>query len=111
MGRDTVPLRIYMESLINNIKESVSLAYLSMEKRLESMNEFRDTLKDQASRFVTRDEMTAKIEILDKQVDDLRMNKATLDGKASQQSVTMAFFISSISIALGIIGIIINFIK
>ena len=96
--------------LIGNIKESVKTAYASMEKRLESMNEFRDTLKDQAAKFITREEMEAKFETIDKQVDDLRMNKATLDGKASQQAVTTALLISLASIILGIIGIIINFV-
>jgi len=110
MAQETVPLRRYVEMLIGNVKESVKTAYASMEKRLEGMNEFRDTLKDQASKFVTRDEMNAKFDALDKQVDDLRMSKATLDGKASQQAVTTALMISLAGIILGIIGIIINFV-
>lgn len=42
-------------------KEKVEEARVSMEKRLDSMNEFRDTLKDQASKFVTRTELLAAV--------------------------------------------------
>lgn len=61
-----ITLREYFDLELSNVRKSVDIAYDSMEKRLEGMNEFRETLKDQASRFITRAEMEAKIEILDK---------------------------------------------
>jgi hypothetical protein len=45
---------IAMEKVVDTAKES-------MEKRLDGMNEFRDALKDQASRFVTRTELLAAV--------------------------------------------------
>jgi|GEM_PF-5519657 hypothetical protein len=42
-----------------SMEKAVDTAKESMEKRLDSMNEFRDALKDQASRFVTRTELLA----------------------------------------------------
>lgn len=49
------------ESKFESRDKEVSNAYHSMERRLDSMNEFRDTLKDQASRFVTRAELLAVV--------------------------------------------------
>ena len=37
-----------------------------MEKRLETMNEFREALKEQASKFITRDEHQILIEEINK---------------------------------------------
>lgn len=54
---ESVSLKEYLNSRIDDVKESVKTAYAAMEKRLEGMNEFRSQLKDQAGRFVTREEM------------------------------------------------------
>lgn len=40
-----------------SIDRSIDLAREGMEKRLDSMNEFRETLRDQAGKFVTRNEL------------------------------------------------------
>lgn len=45
------------EKLFKGSDRALDLARDSMEKRLEGMNEFRDTLRDQASRFITRNEL------------------------------------------------------
>jgi len=44
-----------------NINENVVRADAAMEKRLDGMNEFRDTLKDQSATFMTRGELFAWI--------------------------------------------------
>ena len=102
---EQITLKDYIDDSIANIKESVKIAYASMEKRLEGMNEFRDTLRDQASKFITRLEMEAKFEVIQKQVDELRLSKATLEGKASQTSVMIALVFSIIGLAIGLIGL------
>lgn len=43
-------------------KEAVDKAALELRERLHAMNEFREQLKDEASRFVTRDEVRLKFE-------------------------------------------------
>ena len=40
-------------------REALHTATIAMEKRLDGMNEFRDTLRDQAGTFVTRTELLA----------------------------------------------------
>lgn len=69
---DTVDLKEYLNSRIDDVKDSVKTAYTSMEKRLESMNEFRTQLKDQAARFVTREEMESKIDNLVEKMESLQ---------------------------------------
>ena len=58
-------------------------AYAAMDKRLDGMNEFRDALKDQANRMATRSELEA----LEEKVEDLRRNKANLDGRLAVLAV------------------------
>jgi hypothetical protein len=99
------------EVKFNAIRDALTLAREILEKRLEGMNEFRAQLKDQNATFITREYYDARHKTLQKQVDDLRISKATFDGKASQSSVNIAYFISSVSIIMGIISIIYEFIK
>jgi hypothetical protein len=40
-------------------RDALLTATIAMEKRLDGMNEFRDTLRDQAGSFVTRTELLA----------------------------------------------------
>lgn len=63
-----ISLRDYFDSQIKDVKSSIGVAYASMEKRLEGMNEFRDTLRDQASKFITREEYEAKHRQLDDKI-------------------------------------------
>lgn len=46
-----------LEERLRATEKAVELARVGIEKRLEGMNEFRETLKDQASRFVTRSDL------------------------------------------------------
>jgi uncharacterized coiled-coil protein SlyX len=49
---------------VTGTKENVEKAEQRMDKRLDSMNEFRDTLKDQAKEFVTLAYLNVVIEKL-----------------------------------------------
>jgi hypothetical protein len=62
----TVPLREYLDVRFNSIESrltsmdvAVKLANANLEHRLEGMNEFRDSMKDQAAKYVTRGEALA----------------------------------------------------
>ena len=49
----------YFERRVEDAQERVDKAEQQLNKRLEGMNEFRDTLKDQASQFITKREHEA----------------------------------------------------
>ena len=93
------------DSRINSVEKGIVLAHNAMEKRLDSMNEFREALKDQNSRFITRTEF----DLMLKDIQDLKESRAELSGKASQQSVNVAYVISVAGIILSAIGVIHGF--
>lgn len=90
---EKISLREYFESKITDIKDSVKLAYSQMEKRLEGMNEFRDTLKDQASRFVTRDEMESKMSVMQSKIDALNKVVWMATGGLVVFQIVIKFFV------------------
>lgn len=102
-------LRGIFEARIDSIEKATKLAADTMDKRLDGMNEFRDTLRDQASKFSTR----AEIDLFKAGVEDdiriLRESKANLEGKASQNSVNLALAFSICGLLIGIFGIIMKF--
>jgi hypothetical protein len=57
-------LKTYFDELRKADKEAVENARVSMEKRLDGMNEFRDTLKDQAGTFVTKEQLNQAIKTI-----------------------------------------------
>jgi hypothetical protein len=102
--KNYVTLKEYLESRLENIEKSTDLAARIMEKRLEGMNEFRETLKDQASQFVTRTELIVIQKAIEKDIRELRDFKATIEGKASQLSVIIATALSILGLFLAVIS-------
>ena len=90
------------EERFDSIVENTTLARDSMNKRLEGMNEFRDALRDQTSKFVTRQEH----EIALTEIRDLRESRAKLEGKASQNSVVIAYIIAGAGLLLSAINLV-----
>jgi hypothetical protein len=84
--------------------------------RLTSMNEFRDQLKDQAMRFITREEINISFDSLKTELrsshklvcDDIRELQKTADesrGKASQSALIFTALMSLAGLILGLIHI------
>jgi len=125
---DKVSLREYFEQSLRNLERANALAAANtehtllamsqatnlasnlMDKRLESMNEFRAQLKDQVATFVTKEQFDALLRRIEQDVKELQLSKANLEGKASQSSVMIVTAISFIGIAIGIINLIITLI-
>jgi len=103
---ESVGLKEYFDMRIRSQEEALDLARESLEKRLDTMNEFRQSLKDQQSTFITHNEYNAKHELLQAQVDQLRLKGAELSGKADQRSVTIVMIFSLISATLGLISLV-----
>lgn len=55
-----------LEAKLSASEDSLIIARESIEKRLEGMNEFREALRDSASRFITRNEIEIKFEAIEK---------------------------------------------
>ena len=85
------------------IDKSTSLAKESMERRLEGMNEFRDALKDQTARFITKEDFEKQHQRAIDDIKILRESKANLEGKASVSSVYIAYALSFITLLISIL--------
>ncbi len=83
-----VALKEYLDRRIDDLKvaitdrfalndNAIAKAERTMNERLNSMNEFRDALKDQAGRMATR----AEVERVDLAVQELQRSRANLDGR------------------------------
>jgi len=97
-------------------EKAVVVALQSNEKRLDSMNEFRETLRDQNKTFITRADHDAliisyqkDIESLDDKISSLNEFRAELKGKASQSQLNITFIFTLISFIIGIAGLILGF--
>jgi hypothetical protein len=112
---DMVTLKEHLETRLDALDKSIAVATQALEKRLSGMNEFRDTLRDQAARFVTRDEVTAQIARMSDLAsaeraamrDQIKLLQTFVDkseGKASLISVYIGYVI-------GIAGIVIALLK
>jgi len=69
---------------------AISKAERTMAARLDSMNEFRDALRDQANRMATR----VEVEKLEEQLQELRRAKANLDGRLFVMSGLVSISVS-----------------
>jgi len=93
------------EKLISSEK-ALELATRHMSERLHVMNEFRVDMQRLEKSFITRDSFDIKHEIIQKQVDDLRMTNAELRGKASMASVYFAYLFSAVSIIIALLHLV-----
>ena len=100
-----VELRTYIDLKFKSMDEANYLARENLNTRLESMNEFRDSLEDQTSHYITRTEHDALISKYDAEVRILRDTDARAEGKASQNSVVVAYLIAISGIIIGVIGL------
>ena len=122
-------LKEYFEMRFDNMENALDARFMSQEKaisvatqasdrRLEGMNEFRDSLKDQATTFATKSELcklediiTIKLDNINKSIQKIEISDATLAGKASQAQVNIAYLISAVGIIIGILNALSKYIK
>lgn len=100
-----------IETKYGSLKEATTLAKTTMDERLARMNEFRESLKDQANSFVTKNEheilikkIDSELDILTEEVKNLREFKAELKGKADQSQVIFSLMIGLAGIIIGVIA-------
>lgn len=110
---DGVTLKEYFEARLLAMDKALELAQKANDIRLANMNEFREAMKDQTGHFVTRTEADARINILMAEIkieqssicsdiEVLQKYQATMEGKASQSSVMIAYVIAGISVLLSL---------
>lgn len=101
MPDEQVSLKVLAEQRFDAMDKALHVATQQMDKRLDGMNEFRESLRDQAAQMVTRTECSILHKKIDEDLRILRESKAMLEGKASQLSV-------NITLAIAIVGSIVS---
>ena len=110
-NHNSISLKEYIEAKIGAVEKATTIASANLEKRLEGMNEFREALKDQTAKFITRNEHEAMMNNYNKDIRELRESRAMLEGKANQSSLNIVLGVSLVAILISIIDLIIRFIK
>jgi len=103
-----------MDSQFCSLEKAVEIAKTSMDTRMGNTNEWRQTVNDMISKLVTRieintieDKIESEIRSLKDKLEDeikpLHDLKITIDSKASQKSILLAYGITLISLIINII--------
>lgn len=100
--RDIVTLKEYLDSRLHAIEKATAIALAATDKRFESVNEFRNTLRDQQAMFAT----LAEVKNLREDIQSLKESRAELAGKASQQSVIVAYILSLLGLVLSALSLV-----
>lgn len=89
----------------------VSKAEQAMDKRLEGMNEFRQSLRDQNATFVTRDMSDARWSVLNDKIDgvDRRVDlqerwQSGIDGRTVGAAAAVSLIITVLGLGLAMIA-------
>lgn len=120
---DEVSLKEYFEALIGGLRDNVTTAMAAADKavnkaeqaserRFEGVNEFRQTLSDQAATFVTRNEhasdakvMQQKYEALSTQFSDLR---SELQGRNKGVGMSAQVVLAGVTILIAIAAVVVS---
>jgi hypothetical protein len=116
---EAVTLRDYIEAKLAASEKALELASHTMDKRLDGMNEFRETLREQAARFVTRDEValqmarmtdfaSAERAAMKEQLAGLQTFRDQLEGKASASAVYISYGLALLGLVLSIVGLLLK---
>lgn len=67
MTDESVSLKEHIEALLREREEAVRTALAALDRRLDGMNEFRETLSDQSRRFMLREDAERRLKTLEDQ--------------------------------------------
>ena len=96
---------------ITAVERGITHAESEMKNRLEGMNEFREQLRAQASTFVTKGEYDLSCDRTEDDIRSLREFRATIDAKASQSAVNVAYILNGLALAVAVLSVIISILR
>lgn len=97
-------LQNLFESKVQATEKATILAAEVLKGRLEALNELRQMAQDRDVNFVTKVEFVGQV----KEIESLRLSRAEMTGKASQQSVNIAYLISILSLLISVIAVVLR---
>jgi hypothetical protein len=97
-------------------EKAIAVATAAHDKRLDAMNEFRETLRDQNKTFITQVQHDAlatqfneKLEAVKVDMHKLELSAAVLAGKASQSSVVLSYVFTVVTLIVAIASLVLRF--
>lgn len=97
-----------LSNRLDSQDKALVVALQALNDRLAGMNEFRETLRDQASRLATREYVEGIEKRTSDEIKRLQINEAVVAGKASQAQLLVSYVIGFSSLALSIASFLIN---
>lgn len=89
-------------------EKAVTKAEIAAEKRFEGVNEFRSTLQDQASTFVTRVEFEAEHNALADRIRDLATRADRNEGRSSGLNSGWGYLVAAVTLVGVVVAIIVR---
>lgn len=86
---------------------AVAKAELASERRFDSVNEFRATLSDQASRFVTRDEIDARLAPLVEKVNAALSNSSATSQRSAGLNAGWMILVQMAAVAAAVVAVVV----
>ena len=99
-SEEAVSLKEFFLHKIADMDKQTSALAVQMEKRLDGMNEFRQSLKEQNNTFMSRSEINSHFDKIDEMIQDLAKSRDIATGKASQTSVNIVTILAIISLLI-----------
>lgn len=91
--------------------EALKTALAALDKRLEGMNEFRQSLNDQNQLFLTRNEFDTNHQSLIDKIDAVTIRVAAMEGQSKGNNQAWGYIVGFVGLVIGIATVIIYSIK
>lgn len=96
-----------LNAALTAAEKAVIKAEVSTEKRFEAVNEFRGQLADQARTLMPRAEAEARIDSIQKLVDDLSSKSDVSEGRVRGNAATYGLLIAVITVIIAVVTVIV----
>lgn len=93
-----------VQSALIAAKEAVQKAEVASEKRFDSVNEFRNTLRDQQTTFMTRSEAEARFKDFDRRIVETSEQVSSRASEARGAAVLWGYILGGIGALVGLGG-------
>jgi len=100
-----------IEQKFCSVKESVNKAESAHDRRLDSMNEFREQLRDQQQTFVEKSTYMSDLKNLNEKINDLKDKLQKIENIKEGGNLVWAYVASAISLIIAIVSVTINLLK
>jgi len=111
--QESISIKEYFNQRLTDLEEKIQtifdlnkIASDKTETRIDSRLSVLNGFREQANEFVTKTEFTTCMKEVNANIKSLELNRATLEGKASQKALTVTTIIAFLGLLVGCVGLI-----